>query len=178
MNDRRRSLVAVGDSDTRGVWGKPSPPAFASVATLLALSPGASASPTRCFSKLSSPSTCYPCPRTTVTHVPSPKTQKLGSEGTRNLRLRFELETTRLFNSTSILGFLCYAPSLKQAGPPVASRVWAVHAKRSGRSPNLRYGFHSRANCNARCRTASLIVWSEEMALSHSDCGLSWSRRK
>ena len=39
-------------------------------------------------------------------------------------------------------------------------------------------GFHSRANCSARCRTASLIVWSEEMALSHSDCGLSWARRK
>ena len=33
---------------------------------------------TRCFSKLSSPSTCYPCPRTTVTHVPSPKRSKLG----------------------------------------------------------------------------------------------------
>ncbi len=59
-----------------------------------------------------------------------------------------------------------------------ASRVWAVHAMRSGQSPNLRYGFHSRANWSARCRTASLSVWSEEMALSHSDCGWSWSRRK
>ena len=75
MNDHRRSLVAVGDPDTRGVWGKPSPPAFASVATLLALSPGASASPTRYSTKLSSPSTCYLCPRTTVTLVPGLKSR-------------------------------------------------------------------------------------------------------
>ena len=47
-----------------------------------------------------------------------PASEKLGAEGTRNLRLRFELETMRPFNSTSNLGFLCYAPSLKQAGPP------------------------------------------------------------
>ena len=37
---------------------------------------------------------------------------------------------------------------------------------------------HSRANCYARCRTASLVVWSEEMALCRSDDSLSWSRRK
>lgn len=35
------------------------------------------ACPTRCFSKRSSPSTCYPCPRTTVTHVSGPKRSKL-----------------------------------------------------------------------------------------------------
>ena len=39
-------------------------------------------------------------------------------------------------------------------------------------------GFQSRANCRTRWRTGSLRVWSEEMALSHSDCGWSWSRRK
>ena len=55
-----------------------------------------------------------------------PASQKLGAEGTRNLRLRFELETTRLFNSTSILGFLCYAPSLKQAGPPAGELEGAL----------------------------------------------------
>ena len=38
--------------------------------------------------------------------------------------------------------------------------------------------FHSRANCRARWRTGSLRVSLEEMALSHSDWGLSWSRRK
>lgn len=40
--------------------------------------------------------------------------------------------------------------------------------------------FHSRANCNARCRTASLIVRSEEMALSppRQYCGWPCSRRK
>ena len=39
-------------------------------------------------------------------------------------------------------------------------------------------GFHSRANCRARWRTGSLIVWSAAMAASQADCGWPWSRRK
>ena len=66
-----------------------------------------------------------------------PASEKLGAEGTRNLSLRFELETTRLFNSTSILGFLCCAPSLKQAGPP-ADEVAEGLIRRDGVEPFAR----------------------------------------
>jgi|GEM_PF-2207685 len=41
----------------------------------------------------------------------------------------------------------------------------------------LRY-FHSHANCNARRRTISLIVWSEARTIGHADCGWLWSRSK
>ncbi len=49
-----------------------------------------------------------------------------------------------------------------------AADIWTVTAKGY---------FHLRANCRARWRTGSPRVWSEEMALSHSDCGWPWSHK-